>query len=160
MGNHSAEWVDYAMILKCSLRPKKIFNKKSRDWLQVFAFKWLFHNESAKLRGLRGNMGYVGSWVAWAHGLRGSHFYVGGVGCGGRIYFCVGQNYLRGSIFLRGSSFFPWLKIFWVSKFLRGSIFFVVGLKKSRLTLSHLHLRCSLNTHRGYVKSASYLLQF
>ena len=41
--------------------------------------------ESAKSCGLRGNVGYVGAWIAWARGLSGSIFYVGCVGY-------VGQN--------------------------------------------------------------------
>ena len=72
--------------------------------------------ESAKSRGLRGNMGHVGAWL---RGLRGSNFYAGCVGyagqnifyvghnfcvgCLGQICFCVGlcvdQNFLRGSFF-------------------------------------------------------------
>ena len=56
-----------------------------------------FKKDSAKLCGLRGNVGYVGPWVrgcvgAWVRGLRGSTFYVGHnfyVGCVGLIYFCV-----------------------------------------------------------------------
>ena len=69
-------------------------------------------------------MGYVSPWV---RGLRGSDFYVGCVGYVGQNnfyvgqhimwvinctwvawikYLCVGQNFLCGSIFLRGSTFF------------------------------------------------------
>ena len=106
--------------------------------------------ESAKLRGLRGNVVYVGAWVVSVRCVRGFHesnFYVGClgyvglnifyvvhnfyVGCVGQIYFCLGQIFLCGSIFLRESTFFAWVIIFLRgSKFLRGSIFFVVRLKK------------------------------
>ena len=86
--------------------------------------------ESAKLRGLHSNVGYVGprvAWVAWIKFLRGSTCYVGHnfyVGCVGQIYFCMGQNFLRGSIFLRVSKLFVWVKKFLRgSKFFRGSIF-------------------------------------
>ena len=77
--------------------------------------------KSAKSRELRGNVGYVGVWV---RGLHGSNYYVGWVGymgqnifyvrhnfyvgCVGQIYFCVGQNFLRGS--LRGSKIYAWIK--------------------------------------------------
>ena len=70
-------------------------------------------------------MGCVGPWV---RGLRGSDFYVGCVGdvglnifyvghnfyvgCVGQIYFCVGQSFLRGSIFLCESTFLYELKRF------------------------------------------------
>ena len=40
--------------------------------------------ESAKSRGLRGNMGHVGAWV---RGLRGSNFYAGCVGHAGQNIF-------------------------------------------------------------------------
>ena len=55
--------------------------------------------ESAKSRGLRGNMGCVGPWVAWVRG------YVG----------CVGQNFMW-------VAWVTWVKIFftWVN-ILRGS---------------------------------------
>ena len=46
-------------------------------------------SEPAKLRGLRGNVGYVGLWVAWVRGLRGSIFYVGCVGYVGKYFTCV-----------------------------------------------------------------------
>ena len=78
-------------------------------------------DESAKSRGLRGNVSYVGAWVAWVkflHGLRGlrgskyflrgSTFYVGHnfyVRCVGQIYFCVGQIFYVGPKFLRWSTF-------------------------------------------------------
>ena len=42
--------------------------------------------------------GSVGAWVAWIeYFLCGSTFYVGLNFYVGQIYFCVGQNYLRGS---------------------------------------------------------------
>ena len=51
--------------------------------------------ESAKLRGLRGNMGYVGAWVAWVRRC------VGGVG---QIFTsCVG--YVGLNIFYLGQHF-------------------------------------------------------
>ena len=66
--------------------------------------------ESAKSRGLRGNVSCVGAWVNFLRGLRrlreskyflrGSAFFVGHnfyVGCVSQIYFCVGQFFLRGS---------------------------------------------------------------
>ena len=70
--------------------------------------------ESAKLRGLRGNVSYVGAWVAWVkifftwiNVLRGS------------IYFCVGQFF-----FCVGPNFFVWVKLFCVGpKFCVGSFF-------------------------------------
>ena len=85
--------------------------------------------ESAKLRGLHGNVGYVGPWVAWVNFLRGlrglcgsryflrwSIFYVGldfYVGCVGQIYFCVGPE-----IFVW---VFAWATLFCVGHtFLRG----------------------------------------
>ena len=85
--------------------------------------------ESAKSRGLRGNVGYLGPWV---RGLRGSNIYMGCVGyvgqnifyvghnfyvgCVGQIHFCVGQTFLRG--YFRGLKFFAW-----VQQFLLGLIF-------------------------------------
>ena len=35
---------------------------------------WDFSGESAKLRGLHGNVGYLGVWVVWVHELRESNF--------------------------------------------------------------------------------------
>ena len=82
----------------------------------------LFGRESAKLPGLRGNVGYVGAWVSGCvgqsvkflrglHGLHGSKYvlhgstcYVGPnfyVGCVGHIHFCVGQFFYVGQDFLR-----------------------------------------------------------
>ena len=82
-----------------------------------------------RVRGLRGSVGL------WVHGLRGSIFYVGCVdyvgqntfyvghnfylGCVGRIYFCVGQ------IFFRGSNFFC-VDLCMGQNFLRGSQIFVL----------------------------------
>ena len=57
------------------------------------------------MRGLRGSNFYVG--CVGCVGL--NFFYVGhnfNVGCVGQIYFCVGQNLLHGSMFLRDSTFF------------------------------------------------------
>ena len=61
------------------------------------------------MRGLRGNVGYVGPWVAWVNflrglcGLRGSRYFLRGsifyvghnfyVGCVGQINFCVGPKF-------------------------------------------------------------------
>ena len=76
--------------------------------------------ESAKLRGLLGNVGYVSAWVAWVPGC---------VGCVGQIFtwvvwvkiFLTLVSMLRGSYFLRGLlglvfldgwTFFTWAKIF------------------------------------------------
>ena len=76
--------------------------------------------ESAKLRGLLGNVGYVSAWVAWVPGC---------VGCVGQIFtwvvwvkiFLTFVSMLRGSYFLRGLrglvfldgwTFFTWAKIF------------------------------------------------
>ena len=76
--------------------------------------------ESAKLRGLLGNVGYVSAWVAWVPGC---------VGCVGQIFtwvvwvkiFLTLVSMLRGSYFLRGLrglvfldgwAFFTWAKIF------------------------------------------------
>ena len=88
-------------------------------------FRWaLSFVESAKLRMLRGNVGYVGAWVKFLRGLRGLR---------GSKYFLRGLRrsniFLRGSIFLHGSTIFVWVEILLGSKFLRGSIFFVVDLK-------------------------------
>ena len=46
--------------------------------------------ESAKSRGLRGNVGYVGCVGPW---VRGSKFYVGYVGYVGQNIFYVGQHF-------------------------------------------------------------------
>lgn len=76
--------------------------------------------ESAKLRGLLGNVRYVSAWVAWVPGC---------VGCVGQIFtwvvwvkiFLTLVSMLRGSYFLRGLrglvfldgwTFFTWAKIF------------------------------------------------
>ena len=94
--------------------------KKGRDWFQ----------QSISKRSLLNYVGCVVTWVTWVRGLRGcvgcvgpcvrrlrgSSFYVGCVGdvglnifyvghhfyvgCVDQIHFCVGQNFLRGSIFL------------------------------------------------------------
>ena len=105
-------------------------NKNGRDWFQ----------QSISKRSLINCVGCVVTWVTWVRGLRGSNFYVGCVGdvglnifyvghnfyvgCMGQIHFCVGQNFLRESIFLCASRFFVWVKIFYqASKFLRGSNF-------------------------------------
>ena len=78
--------------------------------------------ESAKSRGLRSNVGYVGAWVTWVK------FLLGLRGLRGSKYFLCG---LPGSnIFLRGLNFFEWVfawvKIFYVvPNFLRGSKFFM-----------------------------------
>ena len=65
------------------------------------------------VRGLRCSVDARFAWVKFLRrlrGLRGSKFfYVGhnfNVGCVGQIYFCVGQNLLHGSMFLRDSTFF------------------------------------------------------
>ena len=106
----------------------KLFSIKTGSiWLNSFLsfFKlntnttrtWSFSdsNESSLLN----CVGCVETWVTWVAWialvklLRGSTCYVGHnfyVGCVGQIYFCVGQNFLRGSIFLRGSTFFAWVK--------------------------------------------------
>ena len=55
----------------------------------------LIRDESAKLRGLRGN---VGPWVAWVRGLCGSIFYVGCVGYVGQDVFYVGHNFYVGCV--------------------------------------------------------------
>ena len=68
------------------------------------------------MRGLLGNVGYVGVWVAWVRGCVGyvgqNIFYVG----------CVGQFFLSG---LRGSNFlFLFYFIFaWVSFYLLDEVF-------------------------------------
>ena len=88
--------------------------------------------ESAKSRGLRGNVGYVCAWVLWVkllrglrglrgskYFLRGSTFYVGHnfyVGCVGQIYFscvfawvkafCVGSKIMYRSNFIACVSFY------------------------------------------------------
>ena len=75
-------------------------------------------------------MGCVVKWVTWVRGLRGSNYYVGCVGyegqnifyvshnfyvgCMGQIYFCVGQNFLRGP--LRESKIFAWVNFFRLSQ--------------------------------------------
>ena len=79
--------------------------------------------ESAKLRGLLGNVGYVGAWVAWVRGC---------VGCVGQIFTWVAWGVwvkifltlvsmlrgsyflrgLRGLVFLHGWTFFAWAKNF------------------------------------------------
>ena len=63
----------------------------------------LILKESAKLRGLRGNVDYVGPWVAWVNFLRGLR------GLRGSRYFLRGSEFLHGlrgsNIFLRGSTF-------------------------------------------------------
>ena len=94
--------------------------KKGRDWFQ----------QSISKRSLLNYVGCVVTWVTWVRGLRGcvgcvgpcvrrlrgssfyvdcvgdvglNIFYVGHhfyVGCVDQIHFCVGQNFLRGSIFL------------------------------------------------------------
>ena len=113
-------------------------------WILFFSFleRLGYHAEQeyAKLRGLRGNVGYVGAWAAW---VRGS------VSCMGQMYFYVDQNFLGGSIFLRGLTFFVWVKIF-----LRGSIFFVVGLKNidwcfhnNNLVIYYIRIEDMLNQH-------------
>ena len=66
------------------------------------------------MRGLRGNVGYVGcvaAWIALVKLLRGLKYLLGGstcyvghnfyVGCVGQIYFCVGQFFYVGQHFLR-----------------------------------------------------------
>ena len=75
----------------------------------------LFGRESAKLPGLRGNVGYVGAWVSGSNfyvgcmGYIGQNmFYVGPnfyVGCVGHIHFCVGQFFYVGQDFLRELKF-------------------------------------------------------
>ena len=95
------------------------------------------------MRGLRGSKYF----------LHGSTFYVGHniyVGFVGQIYFCVGQHFLcELKDFLCGS------------KFLRGSIFFVVGLKNIDLRLHNnilvVHYICiedMLNEHPNYCNSS------
>ena len=110
---------------------------------------------SAKSRGLRGNVGYVGVWVARVkclrglHGLRGSKYFLRGssfyVGCNFYVG-CVGQTFFaRVQIFLRGS--FRGSKVFaWVQQFLLGSIF--GGESKKNLDWPfHKYLSCLLNPH-------------
>ena len=78
---------------------------RSRYFLPAFLMRKLFV-ESAKSRGLRGNMGQVGASVAWMRGYVGQNiFYVGH-----NFYMgSVGQNVLRGS--LCGSKIFAWVNI-------------------------------------------------
>ena len=88
--------------------------------------------ESAKPRGLRGNMGYVGAWVAWVTWVKILFYVVHDfcVGCVGQICFCVGlclcQNILRGSSFFRGSAFTYQMRLFYYTNslgiFLRESL--------------------------------------
>ena len=77
--------------------------------------------ESAKSRGLRGNVGYVDAWVAW---LRGSNFYVGCVGYVGQNIFYVGQHFTWVIIF----TWVAWVKyIFaWVNFFCVNPNFFAL----------------------------------
>ena len=88
----------------------------------VYQIKEYWKNESAKLRGLCGNVSYVGAWVAWVkflrglRGLRGSKYFLRGLtfyvghnfymGCVGQIYFCVGQFFYVGQHFLCELKFF------------------------------------------------------
>ena len=108
------------------LIPTNIYSKKIKTIglkhsLSFSGFPWYPRGirEYAKLRGLRG--AWVG-WVIFLLGLRGLHgskyllpgstCYVGhkfNLRCMGQIYFCVGQNSLRGSIFLCGSTIFAWV---------------------------------------------------
>ena len=88
--------------------------------------------ESAKPRGLRGNMGYVGAWVAWVTWVKILFYVVHDfcVGCVGQICFCVGlclcQNILRGSSFFHGSAFTYQMRLFYYTNslgiFLRESL--------------------------------------
>ena len=95
-----------------------------RNFLHCVCFDTLFQRacyreESAKSRGFRGNLGYVGAWV---HGLRGSNFYAGWLGylgqnifylghsfCVGQIYFCVGLWVCPKFI---PAFFFMWISLF------------------------------------------------
>ena len=99
----------------------------------VYQIKEYWKNESAKLRGLRDNVGYVGAWVAcvkFLRGLRGLRrskyflrgltFYVGHnfyMGCVGQIYFCVGQFFYVGQHFLCELKFFSQGLSFCVGQF-------------------------------------------
>ena len=57
--------------------------------------------ESAKSRGLRGNVGYVGACVAWVCGC---------VGCVGQFLGCKGQN-----IFYVGQDFTLVISFTWIA---------------------------------------------
>ena len=77
--------------------------------------------KSAKWRGLRDNVGYVGAWVC---GLCGSKFYVGCVGCVDQHFAWIAWvKYIFVWV-----NFFAWVFV-WVT-------IFCVGLKKSWLVLS------------------------
>ena len=86
---------------------------------------------SAKSRWSRGNVDYVGAWVAWVCECMGCVDYVD------QNNFYVGQNFTWVIIFtwVRGSTFFTW-----GSKFSAWVIFWGMGLKKFQLALSLLVL--------------------
>ena len=80
--------------------------------------------ESAKSRGLRGNMGHVGAWV---RGLRGSNFYAGCVGYAGQKIFYVGHNFCVGCLGQYVFAWvFAWIKIFCVGLFLPCVSFYLI----------------------------------
>ena len=81
-------------------------------WVTGF-LKHIFFNyrqESAKLRGLHGNVGYVGAWIVWVKFLRGLS------GLRDSKYFLFGSNIILCRSYCRS-------KIFAVFFFFRGSAF-------------------------------------
>ena len=106
-------------------------NKKVSQKVQKSFRTRLEKNESAKLRGLRGNGDYVGPWVAWVRGsvgpwvawvnflrglrgLRGSRYFLRG------SIFYVGHNFYVGCV---GPKFFAWV-FAWVNFYLLDAIIF------------------------------------
>ena len=116
-----------------SSKPKKLFlyleyiqnemqtSKKSAEFLLLTSNNYkLFlgndYSESARSRWLRGNVDYVGAWVAWVRGC---------VGCVGQIFTWVAWvTWVK--IFFTWVLIFPWVA--WVKLFLCGSKFFCMSL--------------------------------
>ena len=69
--------------------------------LQLAGIHMCCKKESAKSRGLRGNVGYVGACVAWVCGC---------VGCVGQFLGCKGQN-----IFYVGQDFTLVISFTWIA---------------------------------------------
>ena len=103
--NHSNIYLLFH-LLRCQKSLQHMFVKE----VSIFNRR-LINNFSSLLN----RVGCMVTWVTWVRGLRGSNFYVGCVGhigqnifyvgrnfymgCVGQLYFCVGQNFLRGSKF-------------------------------------------------------------
>ena len=97
-------WLMHIFFKKTTHSYGKNAKLSPRNFLYCVCFDTLlqracYRQESAKLRGLHGNVGYVGAWIAWVKFLRGLN------GLRGSKYFLLGSNIILCGSYRRSKIF-------------------------------------------------------